>query len=247
MRNPTLGRARGFLVALIVLPALPVLLGGVAQTPTPAQSPQQEKAAAIKQAIAANQAKLKQYSWVETTKVLLKGEVKKEDQKHCFYGADGKVQKTPIPGAAPPPPEQHRGRIGEKVVEHKVDDMKEYMQKVVALVHEYVPPSAQKIQAAESAGNLSVVPTGTTTTLTVKDYVQPGDSLSLTFDMAAKKFLSYNVKTWVEKPTDDDVTLAVTFATLADGTSYPQNIVLDAVAKHIQVNVTNSGYKKSGS
>ena len=57
---------------------------------------------------------------------------------------------------------------------------------------------------------------------------------------------SYNVSSYVEKPKDDAVTLAVTFGSLADGTSYPQQILLDVKAKDIQVKVTNSGHKKSG-
>jgi hypothetical protein len=58
---------------------------------------------------------------------------------------------------------------------------------------------------------------------------------------------SLQVGSYVEKPKDDDVTLNVTFANLADGTSYPQKSVLDVAAKKIQVTVTNSGYKKAGS
>ena len=63
----------------------------------------QERAAALKASIAKNQAALKQYSWIETTQISLKGEVKKTEQKQCYYGADGTVQKTALPSAAPPP------------------------------------------------------------------------------------------------------------------------------------------------
>ena len=38
------------------------------------------------------------------------------------------------------------------VVEKKVGEMKEYMERVAALVPEYVPPNPQKIQAA---GNIA--------------------------------------------------------------------------------------------
>ena len=60
-----------------------------AQAPSP-----QEGAAALKQSLAANQAALRRYSWVETTTITVKGEVKKQEEKQCYYGADGKVQKT---------------------------------------------------------------------------------------------------------------------------------------------------------
>jgi hypothetical protein len=122
-----------------------------------------------------------------------------------------------------------------------VDDLKDYMAQVAALVQQYVPPDPQKIQAAQSAGTLQPSAGG----LTVKDYAKPGDSVMIGFDPAAKKLSSYRVTSYVEKPKDDEVTLAVTFAALPDGTSYPQQVVLDATAKKIQVKVTNSGHTKS--
>ena len=212
------------------------------------QDAPQERAAAIKQSLAQNQAALRQYTWIETTEISLKGEVKKKEQKQCRYGADGKVQKTPLPGAAPPaaaPKKEGRsgrgGRVKEKVVENKVEDLKDYMGQVAALVQQYVPPDPQKIQAAQSAGTLQPTAGG----LTVKDYAKPGDSVMIGFDPAAKKLSSYRVTSYVEKPKDDEVTLAVTFAALADGTSYPQQVLLDATAKKIQVKVTNSGHTKA--
>ena len=219
-----------------------------------AQADTAQNSAAVKESLAQNQARLRTYTWVETTQVSLKGEVKKQEQKQCFYGADGKVQKTPI-GAAPAAPAKpsaggggrRGGRVKEKVVENKVDDMKDYMERVVALVHQYVPPDPQKIQDAQTAGNLSAQPAGAVMNLSIKNYLKPGDLVAIGFDTQGKQLSSYNVQSFVEKPKEDDVKLAVTFGRLEDGTSYPQQIVLDATAKKIQVKVTNSGYKKAGS
>jgi hypothetical protein len=80
----------------------------------------------------------------------------------------------------------------------------------------------------------------------VKDYLRPGDQLSIGFNADATKLSSYAVNSYVEKPKEDDVTLTVTFGALQDGTSFPQQILLDVKAKAIQVKVTNSGHKKSG-
>jgi hypothetical protein len=237
---------QAFVIAPIVLASTLVS----AQAPDAADK--QARVAAIKQSLAQNQATLKQYTWIETTQVSMKGEVKKEEQKQCFYGADGKVQKTPLSGAAPPQqqqPEQGGGRRGGRVkkniVENKVEDLKDYLEKVAALVKDYVPPDPQNIQAAEAAGNVSVQPGAQgAVTLTIKNYLKMGDSLALGFDTAAKKMSSYNVNSYVEKPKDDVVTLAVTFGRLDDGTSYPQQVVLDAKAKNVQVKITNAGYKQ---
>ncbi len=121
------------------------------------------------------------------------------------------------------------------------------MEDVAALVHQYVPPDPQKIQAVQGAGKLAVQPGAGVTVLNLKDYLKPGDLLAIGFDSAALAMRSYNVSSYVEKPEDDAVNMAVTFGSLADGTSYPQQIVLDVKAKNIQVKVTNSGYKKAGS
>jgi len=231
--------------SLLALPLFIVSVSGQAPPATP-----QDRVAALKQSLAENQKALRQYTWVETTQISLKGEVKKQEQKQCSYGADGKVQKTPLPGAAPAKAEEKSsgggrrggGRLKENIIENKVEDMKEYMEKVAALVHQYVPPDAQKIQSAQAAGNVAAQGG----TLTVKNYVKQGDSLSIGLDAAGKKLSSYNVASYVEKPNDDTVSLAVTFAPLPDGTSYPQQVLLDVKSKQIQVKVTNSGHKKAG-
>jgi hypothetical protein len=233
---------------LALAPAAALLTTISAQGPSP-----QEKIAALKESLAANQAALKQYSWIETTTISMKGEVKKQEQKQCSYGADGKVQKTPVAGAAPPAAKKEEparggrrggGRVKEAVIENKVEDLKDYMERVAALVHEYVPPDPQKLQAAQAAGHLTVQPSaGGVVMLQAKDYVKPGDSLSIGFD-SALKLSSYTSASYVEKPKDDDVTLAVTFGKLPDGTAFPQQVLLDVKAKQIQVKVTNSGHKK---
>ena len=229
------------------------LLSSVALIAVAAAQAPEDRSAAIKEALASNQAALRQYSWIETTTISLKGEVKKQEKKQCVYGADGKVQKTPLPGQAAPQQQakekgggRRGGRLKETIVENKVEDLKEYMEKVVALVQQYVPPDPQKIKAAESAGNVGATPAGGVTTLTVKSYAKPGDALAIGFDTAAKKLASYAVTSYVEKPKEDDVTLNVMFGRLADGTSYPQEIVMVVKAKNIQVKVTNSGHKKAG-
>jgi hypothetical protein len=230
--------------------AMVVLSSAIALTQKPdAAGDKASRIAALKQSLAQNQAALRQYSWIETTQVSLKGEVKKEEQKQCFYGADGKVQKTPIGAPAEKPKQEQAGgrrggRVKQAIVENKVEDLKDYLEQVAALVKEYVPPEAPRIQAAEAAGNVSIQPAAQgLTSLAIKSYVKMGDALTLGFDPAAKKLRSYNVDSYVDKK-DDAVTLGVTFASLDDGTNYPQQVLLNVKAKQLQVKITNSGYKK---
>jgi hypothetical protein len=229
------------------------LLAGVRVCPvfsqeTGAKAKLQQQVAAIKEAIAQNHAALKEYTWTETTQISLKGEVKKQEQKQCRYGPDGKVEKTPI-GSAPAPQQasgRRGGRAKEHVVEKKVGELKDYMESVAGLVKEYVPPDPEKIKAAAAAGNISMAPSPGIVTLAIKDYLKPQDSVTLGFDTAGRKISTYQVLSYLDNPKDDPVTLNVTFAALPDRTGYPQQTVLDAEAKQIRVTVSNSNYTKLG-
>ena len=115
----------------------------------------QEKLAAVKQAAAENKQKLRQYQWVETTQLTLKGDAKPPTKNSCQYGPDGKVQKTAI---GPPPEQPSGGRMKQKVIAKKKAEMKDYMQDVKAVLSMYVPPDPQKMQAAYQSGKLSLNP-----------------------------------------------------------------------------------------
>jgi len=202
----------------------------------------QEKLAAVKQAAAENKQKIRQYQWIETTQLTLKGDAKPPTKNSCAYGPDGKVQKTMI-GAPPPPPSG--GRMKQKVIAKKKGEMKDYMQDVKAVLAMYVPPDPQKMQAAYQAGKLSLNPVPGAVNLIFADYAQPGDKMTLTFDTATKKIKGLSINTYMgdEK---DVVTLQVHMATLPDGTSYESQTVLNATAKQLIVTTTNSNYQKIG-
>lgn len=228
------------------------MAGVFAQDPKAAM---QEKVAALKQSLAANQKALQQYSWIETTEISMKGEVKKVEKKECRYGTDGKVIKTDMPGAAPAPPKEEsggrgrRGRAGgavkERVIENKVEDLKEYMGAVAALVKQYVPPDSAKIQAAVQGGKAALNKESApgVAELAFSDYAVPGDKFGISFNTAAKQLAGVKVNTILGED-KDPVTLTVRFAALSDGVNYPAETVLSAPAKQIQVKISNSGHKK---
>ena len=211
----------------------------------------QQKMAAIKQSAAQNQAALRQYQWVETTQVAVKGEVKSTTQKSCHYGSDGKVQKVPMGDQQPQDDNKmgvgRRGARREAIADNKKEEMTDYMKQAVALVQQYVPPAQEKIQNAAQAGKVSVNPSPAAgmISLIFKDYNLPGDSMTLSINQANKQMTNLSVNTYLEKP-EDAVTLNVTFAALPDGTSYPGQTVLDASAKNMKVTISNSDYQKAG-
>jgi hypothetical protein len=221
---------------------------GVAQAPP---SPDQ-LVAALKQNLAEGQKKLRQYEWIETTAISLKGEEKSRKQQRAYYGADGKLTKVPMgepkPAAAPSGGGGGRdrrggGRIKENIIENKKDEMVEYMDKAGDLIHQYVPPNPAQIQKAKDANNLKVLPQPDgKVRLEFQNYVQPKDMMTIDVDAKAALLSALRVATYLEKP-EDTVTLDVRFGTLADGTSYTSQTALEAKAKNIRVVVENSGHR----
>ena len=200
----------------------------------------QQKLAAVKQVVALNKQSLLQYQWWETTQMTLDGDPKPPTQNLCQYGPGEQVVKTPI-GAPPPPPSG--GRLKQRIIERKKKEMQEYMTEVKGVLSMYVPPDPQRMQQAYQAGKLSLNPVGGLMDLVFRDYAQPGDQMTLTFDSAAVKVLSLSINTYMGQ-TKDAVTLQVQMATLPDGTNYVQQTVLNATAKKLVVTTTSSNYQK---
>lgn len=216
-------------------------VGLLAEQAETANAALQQRLSEIKQSIAKNQARLRQYAWTETTEISLKGEAKKRTQAACQYGADGKVQKTAI-GAAPPP--QSRRGIKGRIAANKIDEMKDYMDRAGSLVRRYVPPDPLAMQAAFKAGKAAL--NTATGDLVFSDYVKPGDKVTVTFDPAAQRIRSFAVATYLDEP-KDSVTLNARFSSLPDGTNFLEEVVLNASAKEIQIRTTNFGYRKAAS
>jgi hypothetical protein len=202
---------------------------------------QQDKAAALKQSLAANQKQQREYKWVETTVISLKGEEKSRVQKQCFYGPDGKVQKQQLTA---PPQQSAPGGLKGKAAAKKKEEITAAMNQAVALIHSYVPPDPQRIQAAKGSGNLAIVPIGPNAIrIDIRNYQKSGDSLSLGLDTAGNALQTVSVKSYLDSQ-KNAVTLDVTFARLRGGLSYPANIALNVPEQKMLVVIQNSNYER---
>jgi len=215
-----------------------VLLASVSALP---QNPElQEKLSAVKQAAAENKQRLLQYHWTETTQLTLKGNQKPPTEYSCQYGPDGQIQKTPI---GPPPQQLSGGKMKQRIVEKKKEEMKDYMQDVKAVLAMYVPPDPQRMQQTYQAGNVALNPVSGALNLVFSNYAQPGDRMILTFNTATKKITSLSINTYMGDA-KDAISLQVQMASLPDGTNYAQQTILNAAAKELTVTTTNSNYQK---
>jgi len=222
------------LIALLSSVAIPGRAQGV-------QKEVQEKLAEVKASVAQNQMALRAYTWIEHTDISLKGEVKKTKDESCRYGPDGKVQKVAI--GTPAPPKQLRG-VRKRVVEKKVGELEDYMDRAAALIKNYVPPSPALMEAAFKAGMVSLGQAGPgAIQLQFRNYVKSGDSLVFSFDSASKTLRKITVDSYLDNPSDA-VKLDVNFQTLPDATNYVASTVLNAPAKQVQVVTKSSNFQK---
>ena len=231
---------RSLMVCMCLAFALCLNLAGLASSQDQKQL-LQEKVAAFKQATAENQKALHQYTWIEDAQLSLKGEVKSTKIESCRYGPDGKVQKTPL--TAPPEKKQMRG-LKKKVAEKKTDEMKDYMERVVALIQRYVPPQPELFKADVAGGNASFSPQPGGMLLQFKNFVKSGDLVSFTVDSAAKAIRQVRVDTYLDDADKDKVALTVEFLTLPDGTNYAASKKLDVAAKKLVVAITTKNFQK---
>ena len=197
--------------------------------------------AALKESLERSLQQIKQYEWTETTIVLVNGEEKSHKQYLNHYGPDGTIQKTVVEAS---PEKQQRGLRG-RIVEKKKEEMTDYMQRAVDLVKLYVPPNPEKIQAVKNAGNasLTMIEPGRRVRLNFKNYQKQGDLLAIDIDPSSKRLLGATVSSYIDDP-KDAVDLAIQFGSLPDGTTHPASVKLNAPAKKITVQMTNSDYHR---
>ncbi len=200
--------------------------------------------AQIKTNLEASMKNLRAYTWIETTTIFKGGEAKSQTQNQCYYSVDGKLTKVAVGAPASGDDKKARGIRG-KVVENKKEEMSENVKKSVAKVHEYLPPQADKLQAIYASGksNIQVLEPNKKYNLGFPDYLQAGDNLGLSLDMAKGLLLGISVNTYVDKP-DNKINFKLTYAQLPDGTEYASETVLDLAAEGLKVVIKNDGYKK---
>jgi hypothetical protein len=210
-----------------------------------AQNPQMEqKVAEIKQASAANKQALARYTWQEQQVISLKGEVKKTVSYQVSVGLDGQQQKIELGSSAAPPPTG--GRLKQRIVAEKRDEFQQYGQEVAALAKQYTQPDPQLLQQAYQQGNTSLQLGGApgTATLVIKNYLKPGDSMTLVFDEGSKTIQALQIGSYLTDP-KDAVTITVQFAKLPAGVNHVATAQINGVSKQMTVAIQNFNYQLS--
>lgn len=221
-----------------------VLLVGTAFTgPAHAQNPAlQQQVADIKESMAKNKQALASYSWNEQVTISLKGEQKKQQHFQVRLGPDLKPQKTSLD---PPPAPPSGGRLKRRVVANKTEEYTDYADQMKALAQQYVPPDKDQLQNAYAQGNISISPVAGAPNelqLIIRNYLKPGDSMTLVFDKTQKAILRIQIASYMSDP-KDAMNLTVQFSRLPDGTNHISNLVIDGTSKQMNIAIQNANYQ----
>jgi hypothetical protein len=204
----------------------------------------QRRLADIEQSSAANKQALARYTWTEQQTISLKGEVKKTQQFQVRIGPDGQQKIELNPQAAPQP---SGGRPKRHIVAKKTEEFEVYGQQIAALGEQYPQLDPQALDQAYQRGDISIQPNGAedTVILIVKNYLKPGDSMTLIFNQQQNALLAVQVASYLTTPSDA-VTIAVQFAKLPDGTNHVSSNRVNRVTKQLGVAIQNSSYQPIG-
>jgi hypothetical protein len=186
---------------------------------------------------------LAQYTYLQTTTISLKGEVKKVTHDQVVTGPDGKPQKTSLdpPEAAAAP---SGGRLKQHVVAKKKEEYADYADSIKELIAQYVPPNKALIEQAASSGNIMMGPAGAPGEgkLVISNYVKQGDKMTLTVNPTAGGMQSISIATYLNDPSDA-VTVNVQFARIPGGPSYPATQTINGTSKQMTIAIQNTDYK----
>jgi len=208
----------------------------------PAQDPQMvDKLMAIKSAQDANKQKLAQYTWQETETIAVKGDVKDTKVYQVQMGPNGQPQKTEISNQQAQP-SGRQGRLKQHAEAHAKEEYQEYGQSISTLAKQYTTPDPDRLMQAKQQGNISLQPGNGSVSLVIKNYVKPGDSVTLTVNDQTKQPISVQVSSYLSDP-KDAVTIAAQFGQLPDGTNHVANTLVNGVSKHLTVNDQNANYQ----
>jgi hypothetical protein len=195
------------------------------------------------EAMAANNKQLRQYSFKQRTETYHQGELKNTKVDEIHYNAGGERVSIPLDEHKADVQAPRRGpghRLIAKKMEEEKEKMKDYIERLTALASRYPGGDPSKLQAALS--NAEVITGGGSSHVRIRmrNYLKPGDSITMSFDPATKRPLKTEIDTFLD---DAPVLMVVAFDQLRDGPNYPGKIVMYSGKKELEIRVFTYDYR----
>ena len=197
--------------------------------------------AAVRAEVDRNSVALREYSWVEHTEVLKKGDLQASTEFLCRYDSSGAVTRQPT-GVGKE--QKEASGISKRHKVRKKADMQDYVERAVGMINNYIPPKPELMLTVLEDNNASLAKVDAGRfEIRFKNYFQRGDALAFTYNTATKRLLEANIESTLGSP-KDPVTLHAVFETLPDGVNHLATATVNANAKKVQVKLRNDQYQK---
>ena len=138
---------------------------------------------------------------------------------------------------------RHQGRLEKHLAKDKGNEYQEYGQQISALAKQYTTPNPDLLTKASQQGNVSIKSGNGISNLVIKDYLKPGDSITMMIDDQTHSTVSVQIKSYLSDQ-KDAVNITAEFAKLPDGLSHVVNATIQGVSKQLTINDQNANYKK---
>lgn len=198
-----------------------------------------KKVAAVEAALFKNMQMLGEYTWQQQETISVRGDVKKTALYQVQLGPNGKPVKTDITQSQ----SSNQRRHG---IKHRIEQNYDaYGQQIAGLVASYTQLQPGRLKQLYGQGSVSVASAGAPglDAIVIRNYVKPGDAVTLTFSRAQKAILHIQVTSYLADPSDA-VTIAVSFAKLPDGTSHVTTATVNGESKSLTIQDVNMNYQK---
>jgi len=180
---------------------------------------------------------MQQYAWEMRVEVSLKDETKPAQLYQLRYDLDGKLQKTLLTA----PQEEGSGRgIRGRIKKGKIEDFKEWANKLAELVKEYMTPSPGTMMDFYAKAHFTEAADGSVQ-ITADDFIQPGDKATYWIDPATKIPHRYVFETTLD---EDAVSGQVDFGQVPDGPQYAARIMVEVPSKQVSAKIENYNYQR---
>lgn len=193
----------------------------------------------IAQARKANATQLRQYAWTSRTELIVGGQVKDTRIDLVNYGPDGKLQRTLLNDQSAPLP---RGFLRKAIAEDERKKTEEYLAGLRALLEQYTLSTTGKVLDFTEQAKVSGPDSQGLLHLTGNGVVVPGDSMTVSADMASRQTRRITVNTSYQ---GDAVEVTATFKTLAGGPTSMAFAEVTVPAKQMSLQVQNFDYHRS--
>ena len=195
-----------------------------------------DELAAIEHANLKNQTKLSHYTWQETQFISINGEAVDYRLYAAKIGANGQYQRNLVT--------EHTGQEAafEPKAKEQLSQYGPYAQQLCELANQYISVNSERLNEANSRGEIVLLREGDLTKMTIKDYSKPGDSLVMTINQHSHRLVTVQAKSYLTDP-QDVVAIQAEFAELPDGVNHLATAEIDNISKHLRVKLTNWSYQ----